>query len=312
MRTSTRFLFLCQKVRFQILFPVIAATLTLHLLPACSRENQDALESSLNSSDVVVTQLRHVDPDLKPLASIEFTTLRHEFPEAIGAAKSARLGGDFTGVWGNAIKVEEIEGWSRYFREPQRGTTLASALLGTPRDIAEFIFSGSKMDLRRPTAPGEGIGSLRAAIDSRGTIQCQFFADKFPKRSDLEKDYGVNVFSGLLNGAEYVPAILIHHLLTAPWNLGVSPREEFQSTLPEANPVKVSGAGTACMRLAAIESLKTPFRGRIILESSLTAYQFYLNLGFVVIGKRELDGGAFVPLLWLPPSAAKKLALASE
>jgi hypothetical protein len=134
--------------------------------------------------------------------------------------------------------------------------------------VAQRIFASLEERLKITDPSNDQRLAFRALVDKDDRIQVVFFADKKPDLDDYSRFY-VGAFP---HNAAQIPALEIHHLLVAPWNL------------TNQNPLKVSGAGTAALVFAALESQRTPYRGRVILESVPTAISFYQKNGFRAFG----------------------------
>lgn len=141
---------------------------------------------------------------------------------------------------------------------------------------------------------------FRAMLDKEGNVQCLVVTKKRPSLS-----YYTSHYKGAIpNRAIQIPALEVAYLLTAPWNL------------QKDHPKKIKGAGSACLGLAALESKRSPWAGRIILEGSPAAVPYYQKLGFSTIGDTLYENYYLLPAMWLEPKPSEKLIpphiLASE
>ena len=220
-----------------------------------------------------------------------------------------RVGTSFTAVWKFSPEMEtQLQEWSGILNNTDDCVSLGKKLgrdlsrfdeclqAAKPEDrqilMAQRIYAKVQIRLKRTEPGNDQRLAFRGIVDRRGKLQAVFFSDKHPDLETYRRYYG----SAIPPQAKQIPAIEIHHLLVAPWNL-----------LAE-HPYKVSGAGTAALSFAAYESQRTPYRGRILLESVPTAIKFYEKAGFKPFGETFSAAlHSYLPVMLLNETRARQL-----
>ena len=132
---------------------------------------------------------------------------------------------------------------------------------------------------------------FRAVLDKDGNMQCLVVTHRTPSLS-----YYSQTYKGAIPAhAAQIPAVEVAYLLAAPWNL------------IQNHPKKIKGSGSTCLGLAALESTRSPWGGRILLEGSPSAVPYYHKLGFSAIGESYDERYGTLPVMWLEPKDSEKL-----
>jgi hypothetical protein len=240
------------------------------------------------------------------------SALYPEFPVRVGESQGITWSSDFRAsvVWGKEHD-EQFKAWKKEFdsvddcatRGVKRGKVyssfndcLAEATLEEQQYLsAKLVFDDVQAKLAKVDGKTNPRRQFRAVFDKDGHMQCIVVTTKMPSMS-----YYTSHYPGMVpKGASQIPALEVNYLLAAPWNL------------KSEHPKKVKGAGTACLGLAALESKRGPWGGRILLEGSPSAVPFYQKLGFTAVGEFFDQRYGLLPAMWLEPKYSEKLVPAN-
>lgn len=236
------------------------------------------------------------------------SALYPDFP----AKKSENNGIDFTNElrailqWGPK-QDEQLAEWKKIFDEVENCETraikrgkpyatfnecLSEASLDDRQFLsAQLVYREIEEQLANKKSKINPKRSYRAVVDKQGNMQCLVAVNKMPS----VRYYEANYKGAIPINAAQIPALEVAYLLAAPWNLH------------QNHPKRVKGAGTACLGLAALESKRSPWGGRIILEASPSAVPYYKKMGFSATGEHFDKDYGLLPTMWLEPKAAEKL-----
>lgn len=240
------------------------------------------------------------------------SALYPDFPLRAGEGQGISWSADFRAsvVWGQEHE-EQFKAWKKEFdsvddcatRGVKRGKVydsfndcLAEASLEEQQFLsAKLVFDDVQAKLAKVDGKTNPRRHFRAVFDKDGHMQCLVVTTKMPSMS-----YYTSHYPGMVpKGASQIPALEVNYLLAAPWNL------------KQEHPKKVKGAGTACLGLAALESKRGPWGGRILLEGSPSAVPYYQKLGFVAVGEFFDKRYGLLPAMWLDPKHSEKLVPAN-
>lgn len=266
--------------------------------------------SPANSGEILTEPLAAAEAEFWSQTISKDRSLELPFPvDPVRDAQGIQVGAHFSAVWKfNSDMDKQLQQWAEILNKTEDCLRLGKRLgrdlshfdeclkAARPEDrqimMAQRIYSRIYVRLARTQPGNDQRLAFRGIVDGQGRLQAIFFADKHP---DLET-YRHKYSSVIPPNARQIPAIEVHHLLVAPWNL------------LSDHPYKVSGAGTAALSFAALESQRTPYKGRLLLESVPTAIKFYEKSGFKAFGKAfEESLHAYMPVMLLSEQGARQL-----
>ena len=276
-----------------------AALLTASLLPA---------DESVSGSKWIITIVPDPDSDLWKVKTPYSAGLSPDFPLKPGEGSAISMTPDLTAVvkWGPK-QDEQLAAWKKIFDEVddcatrgvKRGKVyatfndcLAEATLEEQQFLsAKLVHTDVETYLNKVDADVSPRKDFRAVLDKDGNMQCLVVTHRTPSLSFYNEHYK----GAIPAHAVQIPAVEVAYLLAAPWNL------------IQNHPKKVKGSGTVCLGVAALESKRSPWGGRILLEGSPSAVPYYKKLGFTAIGETYDERYGSLPVMWLEPKDAEKL-----